>query len=634
MVESREKHLYSVYRKMRRKKSMLSQVVDVYGLRILVDIVDTCYRALGVVHATYRPMPGRFKDYIAIPRVNGYQSLHTTLFGPNGVPIEVQIRTSDMHHVAESGIAAHWKYKSGAMPSRLHAAGARARLDLAPDGDAGQRQRRGIHRERQGRPVPGQGLRVHAQGRHPAPAARRHGGGLRLCRAHRHRQSLRRGQDRPAPGAAALGAAQWPDRADHHRQGRVAESLVGQFRCHCQGTQRHPPLPQGACKRSEAVELGRQLLNAALEEFQLNVDKLDPAILEQALREFGFKDRDELLAQIGLGERLAPLVARRLLPGGHDAAGAVTPLAIAGAEGLLVSYARCCRPIPDDPIIAFLSAGRGIIIHRDTCANVEDYHKHPEKWQPVSWQADLTRYFSSEMRVESVNKVGMLAAISAAIADTGTNIGHATVEQRDGDVTLMRAGGRSEGSHASGATWCAPSAACPTWCACHATRPRERTATDPRKQKNEPQHHRRHPKPRPPSAPIRRPCVSATFVYISGQIPLDPATQQLVTGDIDAEITRVFENIKAIAEAGGGTLASAVKVNVSLTDLAPLRARQRNHGHLFPAALAGARRGRCRGAAQGRARGSGVHSLDPLSRNVSDTAPAAVDPLFLLPVAL
>ena len=143
-----------------------------------------------------------------------------------------------------------------------------------------------------------------------------------------------------------------------------------------------------------------------------------------------------MLEKVGLGERLAPLTARLLLPGGVDASHAQAPLAIAGTEGLLVAYARCCHPIPDDPILAFLSTGRGIVIHRDTCANVEGYDKHPEKWQPVTWQQDLTRYFSSEVRVEALNKVGMLAAVSAAIAATQTNIGHATVEQRDGDVEV------------------------------------------------------------------------------------------------------------------------------------------------------------------------------------------------------
>ena len=142
--------------------------------------------------------------------------------------------------------------------------------------------------------------------------------------------------------------------------------------------------------------------------------------------------------KVGLGERLAPLVARRLLPGSGDPhSSTAAPLTVAGTEGLLVTYARCCHPIPDDPIIAFLSAGRGIVIHRETCANVEDYRNHPEKWQPVAWQNELNRHFSAELRIEAVNKVGMLAAVSAAIAGQQTNIGHATVEQRDGDVSLI-----------------------------------------------------------------------------------------------------------------------------------------------------------------------------------------------------
>ena len=190
----------------------LDEIVDVYGLRIVVDTVDTCYRALGVVHSVFKPMPGRFKDYIAIPRVNGYQSLHTTLFGPNGVPIEVQIRTDDMHRVAESGIAAHWKYKAGDDADSVQQERAREWLSNLVEMQEGGTLR-GVHRERQGRPVPRQGLRVHAQGRDPAPAARRHRGGLRLRRAHRHRQSLRRGQGGPAPDAAAHGAAQRPDGA-------------------------------------------------------------------------------------------------------------------------------------------------------------------------------------------------------------------------------------------------------------------------------------------------------------------------------------------------------------------------------------------------------------------------------------
>jgi (p)ppGpp synthase/HD superfamily hydrolase len=425
VVESREKHLYSVYRKMRRKKSLLSQVVDVYGLRILVDSWDTCYRALGVVHATYRPMPGRFKDYIAIPRVNGYQSLHTTLFGPNGVPIEVQIRTSDMHHVAESALP-----RTGSMSGRQRPRGRTGARPISPEMQAsGNAENESVGSTTRTRSTCSRRRATSCACRaapaawiSPMPCTPTSATGASPPRSTGAVPLRSAAQGQTVQIITAKGASPNPSWVNFVATAKARSAIRHYLK---------------SLKRSEAIELCRQLLNTALEDFQLNEDKLDPAILDQALRELGIKDRDELLAQMGLGERLAPLVARRLLPGGHDAAGALTPLAIAGAEGLLVSYARCCHPIPDDPIIAFLSAGRGIIIHRDTCANVEDYHKHPEKWQPVSWQGELSRYFSSEIRVESVNRVGILAAISAAIADTGTNIGQASVEQRDG-VSLMR----------------------------------------------------------------------------------------------------------------------------------------------------------------------------------------------------
>jgi guanosine-3',5'-bis(diphosphate) 3'-pyrophosphohydrolase len=438
-VESREKHLYSVYRKMRRKKAMLAQVVDVYGLRILVDSNDTCYRALGAVHATYRPMPGRFKDYIAIPRVNGYQSLHTTLFGPNGVPIEVQIRTDDMHQVAESGVAAHWKYKvdakGGATDSaqqerarawishlmEMQASGnaeefiESVKVDLFPDKVYVFTPKGAILRLPRGATVVDFAYAVHTDVGNRCVAAKvdRRLSPLRTV--------LRNGQT--VQIITAKGASPNPSWVNFVASAKARSAIRHYLK---------------TLQRSEAVELGLQLLNSALEEFQLSVDKVEPAVMNQALQEFHYKDRDDMLAQIGLGERLAPLVARRLLPGGHDDKGAITPLTVAGTEGLLVTYARCCRPIPDDPIIAYLSPGRGIVIHRDACGNVEDYHKHPEKWQPVTWQQDLKRYFSAEVRIEAANRIGMLANISTAIAGTSTNIGDAKVEVRDGDVSLFR----------------------------------------------------------------------------------------------------------------------------------------------------------------------------------------------------
>jgi GTP diphosphokinase / guanosine-3',5'-bis(diphosphate) 3'-diphosphatase len=438
-VDSREKHLYSIYRKMRRKRSLLAQVVDVYGLRILIDSIDTCYRTLGVVHGTFRPMPGRFKDYIAIPRVNGYQSLHTTLFGPNGVPIEVQIRTSDMHNVAEAGVAAHWKYKnagSGKDGDSAQQERARAwinhlmemqasgnaeefiesvKVDLFPDKVYVFTPKGAILRLPRGATVVDFAYAVHTDIGNRCVAAKVD---RRLAPL---RTVLRNGQT--VQIITAKGASPNPSWVNFVATAKARSSIRHYLK---------------SLQRSEAIELGQQLLNAALAEFDLAVDRIEPAVMGQALQEFNIKDRDELLAQLGLGERLAPLVARRLLPGGHDEQGKITPLIVAGTEGLLVTYARCCRPIPDDPIIAYLSAGRGIVIHRETCGNVEDYHKHPEKWQPVAWQKDINRYFSSEIRCEAENKIGMLARLSAAIAGTSTNIGDAKVEVKDGDVSLFR----------------------------------------------------------------------------------------------------------------------------------------------------------------------------------------------------
>ena len=435
-VQSREKHLYSIYRKMRRKRSMLSQIVDVYGLRILVDSNDTCYRALGVVHGVFRPMPGRFKDYIAIPRVNGYQSLHTTLFGPNAVPIEVQIRTKDMHQVAEAGIAAHWKYKTGdggsdsAQQERARAWLSHlvemqesgnpeefiesVKVDLFPDKVYVFTPKGAILRLPRGATVVDFAYAVHTDIGNRCVAAKID---RRLAPL---RTVLRNGQT--VQIITAKGATPNPSWVGFVVTAKARTAIRHYLK---------------SLRRSEAVELGRQLLNSALAEFDLTVEQLPPDGVASALAEFALKDRDDLLEKVGMGERLAPLVARRLLPGAEPGMHLATPLTVAGTEGLLVSYARCCHPIPNDPIIAYLSAGRGIVIHRETCVNVEDYQNHPEKWQPVAWQPDLHRSFSSEVSVEALNKVGMLAAVSAAVASTQTNIGHATVEQRDGDVSII-----------------------------------------------------------------------------------------------------------------------------------------------------------------------------------------------------
>ena len=245
-VSGREKTIYSVYKKMREKHYTFSQVFDIYGVRVLVADATACYAALGVLHSLYKPIPGKFKDYIAIPKANGYQSLHTTLFGPFGTPLEAQIRTHDMHRIAEAGVAAHWLYKSGGELDIAEAQQRDAPLAAEPARDPVRIARlEGIPREHQGRPLPRRDLRVHAQGQDHGAAARRDRGRLRLRGAHRHRPPLRRRADQLRADAAAHRAEERRPGRDPDLAHRAAEPVVAAVRRHRQGALAHPPLPQG-----------------------------------------------------------------------------------------------------------------------------------------------------------------------------------------------------------------------------------------------------------------------------------------------------------------------------------------------------------------------------------------------------
>jgi GTP diphosphokinase / guanosine-3',5'-bis(diphosphate) 3'-diphosphatase len=437
-VETREKHLYSIYKKMLRKRASLAEIVDVYGLRIIVDRPDTCYRTLGVVHSVFKPMPGRFKDYIAIPRVNGYQSLHTTLFGPNGVPIEAQIRTEDMHRVAESGVAAHWRYKSGGDADSMQQERTRewlsslvelqedgtseeflesVKVDLFPDKVYVFTPKGTILRLPSGATVVDFAYAVHTDIGNRCVAAKVD---RRLTPL---RTVLRNGQT--VEIITAKGAMPNPSWVNFVVTAKARNAIRHYLK---------------SLRRTEAIALGQRLLNQALGEFRLSLEDVSAEVQQAVLGEFGMKDLDDLFEKIGLGERLAPLVARRLLPAAPAPGGggqAPAPLAIAGTEGLLVSYARCCFPLPHDPVFAFLSAGRGVIIHRERCVNVEDYRKHPEKWLPVSWRAAPERLFNSEIRIFVANRTGVLAAVAAAIASTETNIHHVSIEEQEGDASSL-----------------------------------------------------------------------------------------------------------------------------------------------------------------------------------------------------
>ncbi len=437
-VEGREKHLYSVYQKMRRKSASLAEIVDVFGFRIVCDSVDTCYRVLGLVHGLYRPMPGRFKDYIAIPRINGYQSLHTTLFGPNGMPIEVQIRTEDMHRVAESGIAAHWQYKTGEPQGRAYSDHAHewlkqlmemqqggnseefmesVKLDLFPDKVYVFTPKGDIRRLPRSSTAVDFAYDVHTVVGNHCVAAKID---RRLVPL---RTPLRNGQT--VEIITAKGATPNPAWVNFVVTAKARAAIRHYLK---------------SLKHSEAIELGKRLLNQALSELSLSLKKIEDEQVRTVVADLGLEEPDQLFEQIGLGERLAPLVARRLLPADSAAPEPLTkkdPLAIAGTEGLVVSYARCCFPILNDPIMAYLSSGRGVVIHRESCGNLRSYRKQPDKWLSVSWQTGVDRLYRVEIRVEVANRVGVLAALASDIAGTQTNIDHVSMLESDTDASTI-----------------------------------------------------------------------------------------------------------------------------------------------------------------------------------------------------
>lgn len=437
-VESREKHLYSIYRKMQTKGRSLAEIVDVFGFRVIVADTDDCYRALGLVHHLYKPMPGRFKDYIAIPRVNGYQSLHTTLFGPKSMPIEVQIRTEDMNRVAESGIAAHWQYKLGGASDAAPHTRAREwlknlmeiqenddseeflesiKVDLFPDKVYVFTPNGDIKRLPKGSTCVDFAYAVHTGVGNRCVAAKVD---RRLVPL---RTQLRNGQT--VEVITARGATPNPSWVNFVVTAK-ARTAIRQF--------------LKTMRRTEAEDLGRRLLDHALGEFQTSVRKLGKKRFNELIGELGVDSTKTLFAQIGLGERLAPLIAKRAAvpEGGHtSSAESDTPLDIIGTEGLVVSYARCCFPLPGDPIIGYLSAGRGIVVHRDDCGNLAQYRKQPEKWISVDWSESIDRAFTVEIRVEVINRVGVLAAVTSQISDLQTNIESVSIDERDGDSSTI-----------------------------------------------------------------------------------------------------------------------------------------------------------------------------------------------------
>jgi len=435
-VRGREKHLYSIYNKMAEKKRSLHEVVDVYGFRIVVEDVNTCYRLLGIVHGLYKPMPGRFKDYIAIPRINGYQSLHTTLFGPKGLPLEVQIRTTDMDRVAESGVAAHWQYKAfdktTAAPQRrardwlarleeIQKSGTSeeflesVKVDLFPDKIYVFTPKGDIMPMPKGATVVDFAYAVHTDVGNRCVAAKIDRNLVPLRTVLRNSQTVEI--------ITARGAKPNPNWVTFVTTAK-ARSAIRQHMKNLRST--------------ESVDLGKRLLDRSLKDLDSSLRKIGKVRLREALDSLGLEKPDDLFEQIGLGERLAPLTARLLLGTSEDqATPASTSLIIAGTEGMVVSYAKCCYPIPGDDVMGYLSSGRGVVIHRNSCGNLSKFRKQPEKWLTVSWEEHIDREFASQIHVETVNKTGVLAEVAAVIADSQSNIEEVSVVNRHADTSAM-----------------------------------------------------------------------------------------------------------------------------------------------------------------------------------------------------
>ena len=441
-IVSRKKHLFSVYNKMKDKRLPFSKVLDVYALRVLVDSVDDCYRVLGIVHNLFKPIPGRFKDYIAIPKSNGYQSLHTALYGPHGIPMEVQVRTVEMDKFAESGIAAHWLYKSPVEKGEI-TAHARARdwltgilemqqsagdsmeflenvkVDLfhdevyvyTPDGDI-------MKLPRNATPVDF-AYAVHTDIGNRCVAAKLDHSFVPL------NTPLYSGQTvEIVTSPSSRPNAAWLNYV-------VTAKARSNIRNYLKNMQ-----------ADEAMSQGRRLLERCLKPLGMRLDDVKKDNIKSALKEYGFADISGLLEDVGLGNRPPSLVVRKLVPerisdGESEETKEMksqSALAISGTEGMVVSYGRCCYPIPGDDIVAKLSKGRGIVVHRVSCKNLEALNKRKDSdsYIDVQWADDASGDFTCEIKLEIENKPGLLARTATIISDCDVDIENVYMEDRDG----------------------------------------------------------------------------------------------------------------------------------------------------------------------------------------------------------
>jgi len=452
-IQGREKNLYSLYVKMKRNRVSFEDVFDLFALRLIVDKVDTCYRALGVVHNTFKPVTNKFKDYIAIPKSNGYQSLHTSTLSSYGVPVEVQIRTEEMDLVANDGIASHWLYKTDddSRASRAHQRAREwlagllelqqqtgdaedfiehAKIDLFPNEVYVFTPRGKIMELPAGATAIDFAYAVHSDIGNHCIAVRIEG---KLAPLSTQLQSGSKVEI--ITSRAAMPNPLW-----------LNFVVTGKARAGVRHVLKN-------LNHEQAIALGRRLLRQQLMKFDLEIEDFSDQQIEEALPSLQADTYDSLLADIGLGNRMALVTAQHLatpsngqptprLDGFRGALARVAPwlkaqistnpVLLSGGEGIVVSYARCCRPIPGDRVHGFVTAGKGIVVHLDKCPNVAEFRNQTERWVDVAWETDSDRQYPVDIRVVSVNRRGALAAIASTIAAADANIETVTTETHDG----------------------------------------------------------------------------------------------------------------------------------------------------------------------------------------------------------
>ncbi len=433
MVSGREKNLYSIYHKMQDKHLTFSQVFDIYGFRIIVQDVPSCYLALGALHGLYKPIPGKFKDYIAIPKANGYQSLHTTLFGPYGTPLEVQIRTAEMHKIAEAGVASHWLYKQSdaelnELQKKTHQwlqsllemqtqSGSsiefleHLKVDLFPDETYVFTPKGKILSLPHGATCVDFAYAVHTDIGNRCVAAKVNHELVPL------RSELRNG-DRVEIITAA-----------HAKPNPAWLNYVvtGKARSHIRHFLK-------TMQYEESAQLGERLLNQALVALSPKAQKIDDASWDKLLKDQTDKTRQEILADIGLGKQLAIVIARRLLMIGEPEGGSNRlpgTVVIRGSEGMALQFAKCCHPIPGDPIIGYIKKGQGLVVHTHDCIVARKMRSDPDKWLDVEWAPDTRKLFAVNIRLVASNERGVLAKLAAEIAQSEANIDNVSLEPGD-----------------------------------------------------------------------------------------------------------------------------------------------------------------------------------------------------------